>query len=715
MDNVMKTCQSPHRTGLSPTRAVLLCAALVLAVSGCDPSARRSESANEYLQRADFTVFVEQIDAGLKTYVDEQLAQSARATNLAQRFDAGLQHLPIEPRHAAALEQFYATRSFRPLFTQGRQLNATGVAVAQIMIAADAHALNPDDFHANEIREAIERTLSRDDLPLVQGELLLSEEDKEQLNVWLAEQVGDDGSLPDVKAALHAITLADDNSPLPELGRLVQSRIQATQPPVSAGSDLELLLADAFLRWSMTQRFNNLRYITTEMAHARGWRIFLDGEVYSTKQPGSPRAEPEVDPATLTDIDAKDVSLTLAVEYFHAAANSGDIEGALHRIAPPFEDYQRLVLAAKEYRQRIKQGGWSPLSGPVDMKIGASGPQVVELKKRLAAEDYFSGDTSNPEFTSELRDAMRHYQETHQLRTTGDLSQETFDSLNISVERRYAQILVTMDRWRETRIGEDVEGEYIVVNVPDFHAELWDKGERIHRFRVIVGATKRWRDDDGNLQVDGRTPLFSDELQYIVFNPYWNVPQSLWRRDYAEKIAEDPLWLEENGFEILQTSEGGQLLRQLPGPGNAMGLVKFLFPNEHDVYLHDTNRRNLFNANFRNFSYGCVRVDDALGFAALLTARDRGISVAAATRYINELLEQGEEQWTTLRTYVPIHIEYYTVRIDDDGYANFLADFHRYDAPLVEKKELEVQAYFDSLHSESAQLAGSKRSEQDTL
>lgn len=701
----MMTRQLPQRAGFRSARAVLLCATIFLAVTGCDPSARRgAESPYDHIQQRDFSEYVNQLDAALKPYVDAQVDAAGQSSRLAARFEQGIQDLPIEAANRDALEQFYATRSYRPLFTHGRQLNRTGVAVAQKMIAADAHALNPEDFHALEIREALDRSLSRDDLPLVHGELLLSEEDRDRLTAWLADQVGEDGTLPDLQATLQALTSAPEDSPLPELSTLVQQRIRGTLPAVDAATDLEILLADAFLRWSIAQRFGNLRYITTEMAHARGWRILVDGSVYSTKQPGSPRPDATIDPALLTDIQAEDVSRILAVEYLHAAANGDDVEGALDRIAPPFEDYQRLVLAANDYRQRVIQGGWDSLSGPVGLKMGSAGPRVAELKQRLALEDYFHGDVRDEAFTDELRRALRHYQETHQLQPNGELSQETLDSLNVPAVRRLAQIQVTMQRWRETRIGEDVDDQYILVNVPDFHAELWDKGERIHRMKTIVGATKRWRDDDGKDQVDGRTPLFSDELQYVVFNPYWNVPQSLWRRDYAQKIAEDPFWLEENGFEVIPTSEGGQLLRQLPGPDNALGLVKFLFPNEHDVYLHDTNRRNLFNSNFRNFSYGCVRVEDALGFAALLTARDRGISLEAAKRFVDEMRTKQTEQWTTLKTYIPVHIEYYTVRVDDEGATNFLADFHRYDAPLVAAREAALESYVASLHAESAQL-----------
>lgn len=711
----MTTRQHLHRGWFTPTRSVLLCASLLIATTGCDPSARRSQATEELAQQHDFSSFIQQVDERLKPLVDDLIGSAGRTSSLDAQFEEGRRPPTIAPAHFRALRAFYAQRNFRPLFTEGRHLNDVGIAVAQTIIAADEHGLHPEDFHALDIRDALDRTLNRADLPVIQGELRLSQTDRNTLGAWLHQQIGEDGTPPDLQATLRLIIEDTKNSPLPQLTTLIQKRLDATTPATTAGSELELFLADGWLRWAITQRFSNLRYITTEQAHARGWRILKDGEVYSTRQPGSPRKEAEIDPSKLRDITAEDVALTLAIEYFQAAANTQELESALQAVAPPFEDYHRLYAAAKQYRRYVAQGGWDTLDIPLGLRPGNHGPHVAALKQRLAREGYFHGDTEDESFNSSLRQALRLYQETHQLQLRNELTQETLDSLNISALRRYAQILVTLDRWRETRIGEDYDDEYILVNVPDFHAELWAEGERIHRFKTIVGATMRWTDKDGTMRVDGRTPLFSDELQYIVYNPYWNVPQSLWRRDYAQKIEEDPFWLEDNGFEIIPTNEGGQLLRQLPGPENALGMVKFLFPNEHNVYLHDTNRRELFNSSFRNFSYGCVRIEDALGFAALLTARDRGISMRAAEEFVEEMLAKNEEQWTTLRTYIPVHIEYYTVRVDDDGYTNFLADFHRYDAPLVDAREAQIEAYFSSLHGESASMKRSEDGESDAL
>lgn len=690
------------RVGIQTTRLVLLAAALA-AVPACDNSTRRAEVAQARIQQRNLSDFVDQLDAALKPYVEEKADALSAHHSIEAKISQPLQ-LPIQETHRRVLIDIYAQRNFAPIFTDGRHLNGDGVLLAQTVIAADAHGLRATDFLANDITEAIERTLTRDDLPVIMGELRLTEHDRETIAAWLLAQIGNDGTLPDVRATLDQLAANDGTSPLPGLATTIVARAAAPAPALDAASDLELLLADAWLRWTIAQRFHNLRYLTTDVAHARGWRILVDGEVYSTKQPGSPRAEPVIDPAKLSDISADEVALILAGEYLTEAANLANLEAALHDIAPPFQDYQRLLTGAAQYRELVRRGGWQPVDLPIGLKVGSAGPRVVELKRRLAAEDYYSGDLQNEAFGDDLRRALLDYQDAHQLLLKGEITEETLDSLNVMAERRLAQILVTMQHWRDTRIGEDFSDQYIVVSVPDFHAELWDKGERISRFKTVVGRPRRFRDDSGEMQTEGRTPLFSDELQYVVFNPYWNVPQSIWRTEYAQKIAEDPNWLIDKGFEIIQTSEGGQMLRQIPGPGNALGLVKFLFPNEHDVYLHDTNRRDLFGTHLRAYSHGCIRVEGALEFAALLTARDRGISLEAATRFVREMGERKQEQWTTLKTYIPVHVEYFAVRGDDQGRTQFLSDIHRTDAPLVDAWETEIRAYFESLDAESARL-----------
>lgn len=699
---------SLHRSSRHYERfAVLGCAVIFIAsltvVSGCEPRGMDAQAAMEAEDTQRVSYLVDDVGKALTPYVKNRMEKLRTLSVLEERLSNDSLLLDIPAENVRALQQLYSTRAYAPIFVRNGKLTEAGVAVSETLLTADGHGFDPAEFHAARIHEEISSLAMYNAPSRIHGALELLPQDRDALMQKVQEQLTEDERLPSKASMLESIVDGGNASPVPELTALIRGRIAEVEPLADIAGDLELLLADGFLRWSIAQRFGNLRYITTDIANARGWRIIVYGDVYSTRQPGSPYSEPMPDPDQLTDISDKEVALTLATEYFERALKDGDFERALREIAPPFKDYSDLVRAAKKYRAIALTGGWNTLEDTDELAVGDHGPGVAALKARLATEGYFDGDIRDESFDSALRTALLTYQETHQLRGTATLSDETLTSLNVPAVERLAQIHVVLDRWRHTRIGEDVEDQYIIVNVPDFHVELWSKGERVHRMRAVVGATRHWRNEHGEMQVDGRTPLFSDVMQYIVFNPFWNVPNSL-ARGYEREMEENPDWLEENGFEYIPTDEGGQLLRQLPGPNNALGLVKFLFPNEHDVYLHDTNQRNLFQHAFRNYSYGCVRVEDALDFAGLLISRDKNISRSAGARFVQQKLEAGEDQWVGMHTPVPIHIEYYSVRLDDDGHTNFLADFHRRDQAAVEARTAWLEEHLQHHHAESAQL-----------
>lgn len=673
--------------------------------TGCEPRKEDAHAALDAAEAQRISQLVDEAAAELAPWVERKISALRENSQLEVRLsrDPGL--LSIHPHNYDALQRIYAARLYAPIFVENGTLTAAGVAVSETMLSADDHGLDPADFHGPRIQEELAALRVYNEPARIHGAFELLPQDRDALTVWVQEFYATNDEFPTKNDLIDAIVHPVDNAPVPELSALIQARIQSTAPIADTAANLELLLADSFLRWGVTQRFSNLRYITTEMANARGWRIIVDDEVYSTRQPGSPFSEPMPDPSKLRDITDKEVALTLATEYFERTIKDENFSRALKEVVPPFEDYRRLVRAAKKYRAIALTGGWPTIETEQELRLGDQNADVALLKQRLAAEGYFRGDTSEETFDSELRAAVLKYQETHQLRATATISEETRTSLNVPAFERLAQIHVVQERWRHNRIGEDVDDQYIVVHVPDFHVELWDRGERVHRMRAVVGTTRYWRDEQGNIQVDGRTPLFSDVMQYVVFNPYWNVPFSL-VPGYRKKIEENPNWLEENGFEFIPTQEGGELLRQLPGRQNALGLVKFLFPNEHDVYLHDTNERHLFNHVFRNYSHGCIRVDNALDFAALLISRDRNLSHRGGEDFVQKKLNDGLDQWISLKTPIPVHIEYFTVRVDDAGHTNFLGDFHRRDAGLVADREAWLLEHTQNAYAESLPTPG---------
>jgi len=351
--------------------------------------------------------------------------------------------------------------------------------------------------------------------------------------------------------------------------------------------------------------------------------------------------------------------------------------GWLRDLPPHFDQYALLTTAWQQYSDIVSAGGWEALSEDLT-NLRSSGPLVPALKERLRREGYWDEENSEA-FGPKLRAAIIEYQRTHQLLQDGWITPETFRSLNVSAEQRRNQIRLSLQRWRESQIGS--VDTFIHVNIPDFHAELWFEGQRELRFRVVTGATRtRWDKDRKEHVLASATPLIASTLEHLVFNPNWNVPQGIRFRELEPKIAEDPDYLETYGFEYV--TEGQRTyLRQNPGPKNALGQVKFMFPNDHDVYLHDTPDKHFFELPVRAFSHGCIRVENPLELAEFLIAR----SSPWPTDKINEWLERPTETWIRLTRPIPVHIEYIVVRVDESGKANFLADVYGWDRSRLEE------------------------------
>jgi murein L,D-transpeptidase YcbB/YkuD len=332
----------------------------------------------------------------------------------------------------------------------------------------------------------------------------------------------------------------------------------------------------------------------------------------------------------------------------------------------------------------------------VDIRAGREYEIIPALRRRLAAEGYFDGDLESIEYDRPIRDAVERYQVTHQYRDNGRLTEPMVDSLNTPAADRVGQIAVSLQRWRESMVGNDAY--YLFVNVPDYHTEVWREGRREMRFRTIVGSTQHFtRRETGEVVYRRATPFLDRTMRYIVFNPYWNVPQSIMLNEYDPNLEENPLWYEKNGYEVMYNENGTRWVRMLPGPGNALGEVKFLFPNEHAVYMHDTPNRALFERTNRAFSHGCMRIEDPMALAEYLLGQDRGWD----RDRVDRAREDGTEQWVTLRSPVAVHVEYYVVRVDDDGNANFLSDLYRRDQPLLAARAAQVTSALvdDALHS----------------
>lgn len=387
-------------------------------------------------------------------------------------------------------------------------------------------------------------------------------------------------------------------------------------------------------------------------------------------------------------IDLKATSSSIAL----AASKPGGMAAWLDGLRPDHPQYIRLMKAADTYADIVKAGGWPtamprlPLPDPkkpfrYKANYRRYPDQVVErIKKRLAGERLYAGPINN-EWDDALTDAVVRYRRNNQLEDQPWIDFEMTRAMQVTAEFRLAQIHVNLQRLRSSRFGKDPYSVY--VNVPAFQGELWDKGERKLTFRTVVGSrrksrhkkTRKWEASDA-------TPLFSDKMESVVMAPYWTVPASI-RVQLMRRAEKDPTFLAREGYDVVGVAKG-KLLRQRPGPNNALGRVKFIFPNDHDIYLHDTPETYLFTLPMRAFSHGCIRVENPLDLALyLLQRQDPEWTMRKLERRGRSPVETAVE----LEDGPTVHLEYITVAVTDDGDVQFHWDIYRHDSRAILERD----------------------------
>jgi len=316
-----------------------------------------------------------------------------------------------------------------------------------------------------------------------------------------------------------------------------------------------------------------------------------------------------------------------------------DVANALEALAPRQPGYQALREALQGYRA-IGADPWPALA--TDDATGDA------LRKRLAAEGL--GD-------------LRAFQQRRGLPPTGSIDAETLRVLSITPQERTKQIEANLERWR--RLPRDLGKRYIWVNLADFTLAAYDAGAQVLRMRVIVGSQYN------------PTPIFFDRMAYLIFNPYWLIPPTIARDEILPKGRQ---YMEREG---IKTDAQGRL-RQEPGPKNPLGRIKFMFPNQFDVYLHDTSKAELFERQDRTLSHGCVRVEKPVDLAAFVLGGE------LSRERIVAAIESGENKRVDVADPVPVYILYWTAWVDSDGSVEFRDDVYGYDQAL--EQELTVEA-----------------------
>lgn len=372
-----------------------------------------------------------------------------------------------------------------------------------------------------------------------------------------------------------------------------------------------------------------------------------------------------------------DLAVTLTT-----ALKNNDLTAAMDRLQPQHPEYQELQTALVRYRAIAAKGGWPSIPAGTRLKPNQQSPVVPALRQRLAIEgdlDPAHEKDPSPVFDANVVDAVKRFEERHRIEPDGIVDSATVRALNVPVDQRVRVIELNLERWRW--LPDLMPDRHFVVNVPDFRLEAIENGKAVMGMRVIVGEA-------GN-----KTPIFADEMTHVVFSPYWNVPPGIAREETIPRAVSDPEFLARNNMEVVGpsgavvdpysidwSSATGLRIRQRPGSGNALGGVKFIFPNNFNVYLHDTNATKLFDRIERGLSHGCVRVEEPHKLAQYVL-RDQPEWTAEA---IDAAMKSGQEKHVKLNAPIPVYILYKTAWVHDGG-VRFLKDLYGHDADQAAK------------------------------
>ena len=475
--------------------------------------------------------------------------------------------------------------------------------------------------------------------------------------------IGDEGPLPHVESFLRAVRMADREGLKPSdyhldhtaslVSEWQNSIARKERFPLPRRIDLELLLTDAFVLYG---------------------HHLLNG-----------RVDPEkLYPEWLAY--QKDASL---LDIVAEAIESGHVEDALQRLTPQDPLYENLKKNLSAYMQLSGEGGWPVIPHPRTLKNRKDyGRYFSLLQKRLELSgDLEKAEHSHPRSHDEsLKKALQKFQKRQGLKADGLINTSTLKELNVPVETRISQIAINMERLRW--LPEDNGHRHILVNIADFNLEVLEAGRVVMNMPIVVGKQNQ------------RTAVFSGKMTYIELNPYWNIPQSIAVKEILPSVQKDPAYLDRKRIKVIEYWQRQERLvnpakvnwsrlnednlkyyfRQDYGPGNALGRVKFMFPNKFDIYLHDTPERHLFKRTRRTFSHGCIRIARPIALAEYLLKDDLQWDRLKILAEIGK----GKRQILKLKKPIDVHILYLTAWADRHGEVQFRPDIYEGDAVLMQ-------------------------------
>jgi murein L,D-transpeptidase YcbB/YkuD len=377
--------------------------------------------------------------------------------------------------------------------------------------------------------------------------------------------------------------------------------------------------------------------------------------------------------------------------FLETAVTEEQIDRTIQQLRPEHRGYNGLIAALQKMRNIEDHGGWPQLEYPGTLKPGEKNSIVATLRERMMISgDLPDSPTAEPAldepdlYDGTLAAAVQNYQRRHGLKTDGIVGRKTREDMNITAAQRVRQIELNLERWRwlPRNLGE----RCIEINTADFSLHVMEGQQRVLDMRVVVGRPAR------------RTPVFSTTMSYLVFNPYWTVPRTIAVEDILPKLVDGTDYLVRQNIKVFADwrEDAPEIdpssipwrdynkdyfplrLRQEPGKNNALGQIKFIFPNKFDVYLHDTPQRSLFDRVQRDFSSGCIRLEDAPALAYYLLSDDPGWTHDK----LRDIFESGQRQVVRIPRPIPVHLLYMTAWVDENDGLQFRNDIYGRDRAL---------------------------------
>lgn len=459
------------------------------------------------------------------------------------------------------------------------------------------------------------------------------------------------GDAEHVVKAIHGIERDGLDPSIYHLQTLESSIADREAPTAKSEAELDLLLTDAVAAMIDHMRYGRVRPASLD----RRWNV--------DPRDGAPPLEQEI---------AKVVE-------------AGRVEDALAAERPRHFIYDGLVGALAQLRDIAAKGGWGTVPDGKPIRPGATDPRIAAVRKRLAASGELGrgADTESPRYDATLVEAVKLFQARHRLDPDGIVDAGTVAAMNVSAEERANQVRVNLERARWVLHG--LSDEFLLVNLPAFKAYLIRGGKNVWEARTQIGQeAEEWQ-----------TPTFRADMRTVVFNPDWTVPRNILAKEVLEGMRQDPSYLAEKNLALFDQnnqpvdassvdwdSETGETfaytVRQPPGEDNALGRVKFLFPNKYSIYLHDTPTKGNFQAEQRTFSHGCIRLENPLDLA------ERVLGPQGWSRgRIEDAVASGETQNVAIKNPFPVLIVYWTVSVGASGEIRYTQDFYHLDPPVL--------------------------------